>query len=636
MLFQTTQAHEELRAKVRAFAEEEIKPIAFMLDQQNEFPDEAIRKLGEMGLMGIPFPAEYGGAGLDALSYAIAVEELARVDGGAGVILSAHVSLGSWPIFAYGTEEQKRKYLVPLAKGEKIGAFGLTEPNAGSDAGGTETTAVLKGDHYVLNGGKIFSTNAPKADTYVVFAVTTPDIGTRGISAFIVEKGWKGFYFGDHYDKMGIRSSSTAELIFDNVEVPRENLLGKEGDGFKIAMSTLDGGRIGIAAQALGIAQGAYDAAVAYSKERIQFGKPIGFQQAISFKIADMATKLRCARFLVYSAAELKEAHAPYGMESAMAKMYASDIALEVTNDALQIHGGAGFMKGMEVERAYRDAKITTIYEGTNEIQRVVIASHILGKAPKSSGGSSSQPKKPAPVTGVRKKVILRDGSPAEQVAALVEHLKKDGHDFTVGIPLDTPIAQAERVVSAGKGIGGKKNMKLIEDLAKAAGAAIGSSRPVAETLKYLPLNRYVGMSGQKFTGNLYIACGISGAVQHLKGIKDASTIVAINTNAGAPIFKNCDYGIVGDVNEILPLLTAALDTGEKQPAPPMVKMKRPRLPKPEPIGKRYVCGGCGYEYIPELGDPDGDIAPGTLFEKLPEDWVCPECAEPKDQFIEA
>ena len=636
MLFQTTQAHEELRAKVRAFAEEEIKPIAFMLDQQNEFPDEAIRKLGEMGLMGIPFPAEYGGAGLDALSYAIAVEELARVDGGAGVILSAHVSLGSWPIFAYGTEEQKRKYLVPLAKGEKIGAFGLTEPNAGSDAGGTETTAVLKGDHYVLNGGKIFITNAPKADTYVVFAVTTPDIGTRGISAFIVEKGWKGFYFGDHYDKMGIRSSSTAELIFDNVEVPRENLLGKEGDGFKIAMSTLDGGRIGIAAQALGIAQGAYDAAVAYSKERIQFGKPIGFQQAISFKIADMATKLRCARFLVYSAAELKEAHAPYGMESAMAKMYASDIALAVTNDALQIHGGAGFMKGMEVERAYRDAKITTIYEGTNEIQRVVIASHILGKAPKSSGGSSSQPKKPAPVTGVRKKVILRDGSPAEQVAALVEHLKKDGHDFTVGIPLDTPIAQAERVVSAGKGIGGKKNMKLIEDLAKAAGAAIGSSRPVAETLKYVPLNRYVGMSGQKFTGNLYIACGISGAVQHLKGIKDASTIVAINTNAGAPIFKNCDYGIVGDVNEILPLLTAALDTGEKQPAPPMVKMKRPRLPKPEPIGKRYVCGGCGYEYIPELGDPDGDIAPGTLFEKLPEDWVCPECAEPKDQFIEA
>ena len=636
MLFQTTAAHEELRAKIRSFAEEEIKPLAFLMDQNNEFPEEAVKKLGKLGWMGIPYPKEYGGAGLDALSYAIAVEELARVDGGTGVILSAHVSLGSWPIFAYGTEEQKQKYLVPLAKGEKIGAFGLTEPNAGSDAGGTETTALDKGDYYLLNGGKIFITNAPKADTYVVFAVTTPDIGTRGISAFIVEKGWKGFEFGDHYDKMGIRSSSTAELIFNDVKVPKENLLGKEGDGFKIAMSTLDGGRIGIAAQALGIAQGAFEQALSYSKERVQFGKPIAAQQSIAFKLADMATKLRCARFLIYSAAELKEQHAPYGMESAMAKMYASDIALEVTNDALQIHGGSGYLKGMEVERAYRDAKITTLYEGTNEIQRVVIASHILGKAPKSSGGSSSQPKKPAPVTGVRKKVILRDGSPAEQVAALVEHLKKDGHDFTVGIPLDTPIAQAERVVSAGKGIGGKKNMKLIEDLAKAAGAAIGSSRPVAETLKYVPLNRYVGMSGQKFTGNLYIACGISGAVQHLKGIKDASTIVAINTNAGAPIFKNCDYGIVGDVNEILPLLTAALDTGEKQPAPPMVKMKRPRLPKPEPIGKRYVCGGCGYEYIPELGDPDGDIAPGTLFEKLPEDWVCPECAEPKDQFIEA
>ena len=229
MLFQTTQDHEALRAKLRAFAEREIKPVAFTLDQGNQFPDEAVKKLGEMGLMGIPYPAEYGGAGLDMLSYAIAVEELARVDAGAGVILSAHVSLGSWPIFAYGTQEQKRKYLVPLARGEKIGAFGLTEPNAGSDAGGTETTAVDRGDHYVLNGGKIFITNAPKADTYVVFAVTTPDIGTRGISAFIVEKGWKGFEFGDHYDKMGIRSSTTAELIFNDVKVPKENLLGREG-----------------------------------------------------------------------------------------------------------------------------------------------------------------------------------------------------------------------------------------------------------------------------------------------------------------------------------------------------------------------------------------------------------------------
>ena len=397
MLFKTTEQHEALRAKIRAFAEAEVKPQAFLMDKENLFPDEAIRKLGEMGLMGIPYPKEYGGAGLDALSYAIAVEELSRVDGGTGVILSAHVSLGSWPIFAYGTEEQKQKYLVPLARGEKIGAFGLTEPNAGSDAGGTETTAVDKGDHWLLNGGKIFITNAPKADTDVVFAVTTPDIGTRGISAFIVEKGWEGFTFGDHYDKMGIRSSSTAELIFNDVKVPKENLLGKEGQGFKIAMSTLDGGRIGIAAQALGIAQGAYEAAVEYAKERVQFGKPIGFNQSIGFKLADMATKIRCARMLVYSAADLKEHHEPYGTESAMAKMYASDIALEVTNDAVQIFGGTGFLKGMDVERMYRDAKITTIYEGTNEIQRVVISSAIMGKPPRARAVPPAVPRSPPP-----------------------------------------------------------------------------------------------------------------------------------------------------------------------------------------------------------------------------------------------
>lgn len=636
MLFHTTAEHEALRARIRAFAEEEVKPHAFLMDKENRFPDEAVKKLGEMGFMGIPYPKEYGGAGLDVISYAIAVEELSRVDGGTGVILSAHVSLGSWPIFAFGTEEQKKKYLIPLCRGEKIGAFGLTEPNAGSDAGGTETTAIDKGDHYLLNGGKIFITNAPKADTYVIFAVTTPDIGTRGISAFIIEKGWKGFTFGDHYDKMGIRSSSTAELIFNNVKVPKENLLGKEGQGFKIAMATLDGGRIGIASQALGIAQGAYESALDYAKERVQFGKPVGFNQAISFKLADMATKLRCARFLVYSSAELKEHHEPYGMESAMAKMYASDIALEVTNDAVQIFGGTGFLKGMDVERMYRDAKITTIYEGTNEIQRVVISAALLGKPPKGASDSSSRPKKPAPVTGVRKRHMITDGSPKEQAAELASLLRKDGYDFTVGIPMDTPIIQAERIVSAGQGIGDRENMKLIEQLAKAAGAAIGSSRPVAETLKYVPLNRYVGMSGQKFTGNLYIACGISGAVQHLKGIKDASTIVAINTNGNAPIFKNCDYGIVGDVKEILPLLAEELGLEEKKPAPPMVKIKRPLPPKPEPIGKRYVCGGCGYEYVPELGDEDGDIAPGTLFEKLPEDWVCPECAESKEMFIES
>ena len=636
MLYKSTKQQDELRKVVRKFAEESVKPLTFLMDKENMFPDDAVGQLGKMGLMGIPYPKEYGGADMDMISYAIAVEELARVDGGTGIILSAHTSLAEWPIFAFGTQTQKEKYLIPLCKGEKLGAFGLTEQNAGSDAGGTETTAVDKGSYYLLNGSKIFITNAPKADIYVVFAVTTPDIGVKGISAFIVEKGWKGFEFGDHYDKMGIRSSSTAELVFNDVRVPKENLLGKEGQGFKIAMQTLDGGRIGVASQALGIAQGAYEQAVVYAKERVQFGKPIGSQQAVSFKIADMATKLRAARMLVYSAGELKQSHESYSTEAAMAKLYASEIALEVTNDALQVFGGTGYLKGMEVERMYRDAKITTIYEGTNEIQRMVIASGILGRVQKETGESMGRTHKAAPITGIRKRIIFREGNSKERVHALAEALKKDGYDFTVGIPADTPIAVAERVVSAGKGIGEKKNMKLIQDLAKAAGAAVGSSRPVAETLQYLPLNRYIGMSGQKFTGNLYIACGISGASQHLKGIRDASTIVAINKNPNAPIFKNCDYGIVGDLNEILPLLTDVLDTGEKQPAPPMVKIKRPVMPKPEPIGPLYVCGGCGYEYVPEMGDEDSEIVPGTLFKDLPEDWVCPECAEPKDQFIEA
>lgn len=637
MLFKTTEQHEALRAKVREFVETEVKPIAFMLDQQNEFPTEAIKKFGEMGMMGLPYPKEYGGAGLDTLSYAIAVEELSRVDGGTGVILSAHVSLGSYPIYAFGTEEQKQKYLVPLAKGEKLGAFGLTEPNAGSDAGGTETTAVLEGDHYILNGGKIFITNADKADTYVIFAVTTPDIGTRGISAFIVEKGWEGFTFGTHYDKMGIRSSSTAELVFNNVKVPKENLLGKEGQGFKIAMATLDGGRIGIAAQALGIAQGAFENALEYAKEREQFGMPIAHQQVISFKLADMATKLRCARFLVYSSAELKDQHEPFGMESAMAKQYTSDICLEVVNDALQIFGGNGYLKGMEVERAYRDAKICTIYEGTNEIQRIVIASHLIGKMPKANSSGPKKPSAKGHATGLRKNIMFKDGNMKDKVNALVEALKADGYDFTVGIPLDTPIAMADRIVSAGMGIGEKENMKLIEDLAVQAGAAIGSSRPVAETLKYVPLNRYVGMSGQKFNGNLYIACGISGAGQHLKGIKDATTIVAINTNPNAAIFKNADYGIVGDLKEVLPLLTAALDNGEpKKDAPPMKKMKRNIPKKPAPSYPLHVCNGCGYVYDPAVGDEENGVDPGTLFNKLPEDWICPLCGEEKDQFIEA
>lgn len=635
MQFKCTETHEKFREEIRAFAEAEIKPYAFQWDRESHFPGDVVRKMADNGWMGLPYPEKYGGAGKDILTYSIAVEELARVDAGTGVILSAHVSLGSWPIYAFGTEEQKMKYLVPLAKGGKLGAFGLTESNAGSDAGGTETTAVLDGDFYILNGEKIFITNGGEADTYVIFAVTTPGIGTRGISAFIVEKGWEGFTFGDHYDKMGIRSSATAQLIFQDVKVPKENLLGKEGEGFRIAMATLDGGRIGIASQALGIAQGAYESCMTYAKERVQFHKPIAFQQAIGFKIADMATRIRAARMLVYSAAELKQNGEPYGMEAAMAKQYASDAAVRISEEAVQIYGGNGYLRGMDVERMYRDAKITQIYEGTNEIMRVVISGHLLGKPPKKENPVPVRTDS-AGITGPRKKQIFKKGTAQEKVDALVENLKADGYDFTVGIPADTPINKAERVVSAGRGIGPKENMKLIRDLAEAAGAAIGSSRPVAETLQYVPIDRYVGMSGQKFHGNLYIACGISGAVQHLKGIIDASTIVAINNNANAPIFKNCDYGIVGDIREILPLLSEALDTGAKKQAPPMKKIRRAEPKKEKPSYKLMVCDGCGYEYDPTKGDPSADIAPGTPFEKLPDDWVCPECAEPKAHFQEA
>lgn len=568
MLYKTTPEHEAFRKKIRDFAEAEIKPIAFGLDQDNAFPSEIVKKMGDMGIMGIPYEKKYGGAELDVISYAIAVEELSRVDAGVGVILSAHTSLGAYPISAYGTEEQKEKYLIPLAKGEKIGAFGLTELNAGSDAGGTETIAELdpSGDFYILNGTKIFITNAPEAEIYIVFAVTTPGIGVKGISAFIVERDWEGFTFGDKYDKLGIRSSATAELNFDNVKVPAENLLGKEGQGFKIAMSTLDGGRIGIAAQALGIGQGAYEAALSYAKERIQFGKPIAQQQSISFKLADMATALRASRLMIYSAAELKENHEPYSMEAAMAKQYASDQTMKIVDEALQIHGGSGYLKGMEVERFFRDAKITTIYEGTNEIQRVVIAASIIGKAPQKKKRAAVV-EEALPITGARKNEIFK-GTPQEQVDQLVQALKKDGYDFTTGIDLDTPIGEAERVVAVGKGIGDEKNMEMARKLAKNAGAALGASRPVAETLRYLPLSRYVGMSGQKFRGNLYIALGISGANQHLRGIKDATTIVAINNNPNSPIFKNADYGIVADMHEIMPLLVEALETGEKKPAP--------------------------------------------------------------------
>ncbi|MFZ3171475.1 MAG: acyl-CoA dehydrogenase [Carboxydocellales bacterium] len=381
MNFVLTEEQQMMRKMVRDFAEKEIQPTAALRDETETF-DRALMfdKLGEIGLAGVVFPEKYGGADADYICYAIAVEELSRVCASTGVTLSAHLSLGANPIYKFGNEEQKIKYLTPLAQGKKMGALGLTEPFAGSDAGGTRTTAVLEGNEWVLNGTKIFITNAGEAETYIVTAMTEKNTRPRhkGISAFIVEKGTPGFTFGKKEHKLGIRSSPTMELVFDNCRIPQENLLGNLGDGFKIAMVTLDYGRIGIGAQALGIAQGAYETALKYAKERKQFGQPIADFQAIKFKLADMATRIEAGRLLLYSAAFLASAGEKINKEAAMAKMYCSDTAMWVTTEAVQIHGGYGYTREYPVERMMRDAKITQIYEGTNEIQRIVIASNIL------------------------------------------------------------------------------------------------------------------------------------------------------------------------------------------------------------------------------------------------------------------
>jgi butyryl-CoA dehydrogenase len=378
MDFQLSEEHVMMQKMVREFALKEVAPTAAERDEQERFDRTIFDKMAELGLTGIPWPEEVGGGGADFLSYVIAVEELSRVCASTGVTLSAHISLASWPIFTFGTDEQKERFLRPLAEGTKIGAYGLTEPGSGSDAAGMKTTAVRDGDEYVLNGSKIFITNGGEAEIYVVFAVTDPTKKHHGITAFIVEKGTPGFSFGKKEKKLGIRSSPTLEILFDNCRIPVENRLGEEGEGFKIAMKTLDGGRNGIAAQAVGIAQGALDAALAYAKERVQFGQPIAKLQAIQFKLADMATKIEAARLLTYQAAWLESQGLPYGKASAMAKMFAADVAMEVTTEAVQVFGGYGYTREYPVERMMRDAKITQIYEGTNEIQRVVIANHLL------------------------------------------------------------------------------------------------------------------------------------------------------------------------------------------------------------------------------------------------------------------
>ncbi len=379
MNFELTEEQNLIRETVRAFAEKELADGAKERDEEERFDrDLMFDKLAELGLTGIVFPEQYGGADADYISYAIAVEELSRVCASTGVTLSAHLSLGANPIWMFGTEEQKQKYLLPLAEGSKMGAFALTEPSAGSDAGGTRTTAVRDGDDWVLNGAKIFTTNGGGAEIYIVFARSDKEAQKHhGISAFIIEKDTPGFTFGKKESKMGIRASMTRELVFDNCRIPHKNLLGPEGEGFKVAMKTLDGGRIGIAAQALGIAQGAFDVAVDYAKERKQFDQIITRFQGVQFMLADMATQIEAARLLVYQAAYRASAGLSYSKESAMAKLHASETAMQVTTKAVQVLGGYGYTRDFPVERMMRDAKITEIYEGTNEIQRVVIGSLI-------------------------------------------------------------------------------------------------------------------------------------------------------------------------------------------------------------------------------------------------------------------
>lgn len=363
---------------IREFAEKEVKPLAAEIDEQERFPLETVAKMAELGILGIPVPTNYGGAGGSNLMYIMAVEELSRVCGTTGVIVSAHTSLCAAPILHFGTEEQKMRFLPQLASGKAIGAFGLTEPNAGTDASGQQTIAVEDGDSYILNGTKIFITNAEYASTYVIIAMTDKSKGTKGISAFIVEASTPGFSIGKKEKKMGIRGSATCELIFENCRIPKENLLGKIGDGFKVAMWTLDGGRIGIASQALGIAQGAMDETVKYTKERKQFGKSISQFQNTQFQLADMETKVEASRLLVYNAAVCKDNGLPYTVPAAMAKLFAAETAMEVTTKAVQLHGGYGYTREYPIERMMRDAKITEIYEGTSEVQRMVISASLL------------------------------------------------------------------------------------------------------------------------------------------------------------------------------------------------------------------------------------------------------------------
>ena len=512
----------KLKETLKAFAEKEIVPIQDKMDRDAEYPLETVKKLGEMGILGMPFPKEYGGAGYDYVTYVMAVEEISKICPSHGVIVQTHNALCCWPIFTYGTEEQKRKYLPALLSGENIGAFGLTEPNAGTDAAMQQTIAEDKGDHYILNGSKMFISGGGIADVYVIMAMTDQSKGTKGISAFIVEKGTPGFYKGKTEDKMGIRGSIASELVFDDCVVPKENLLGELGKGFKVAMTSLDVGRLGIAAQALGIAQGAFDMTVDYMKHREQFGKKLSGFQAMAFEMAELETRIDASRLLLYKAADIRQRGLPdTTVSAAKAKLSCSSTAMDVTIKAVQFHGGYGYIRDLPIERYMRDAKITQIYEVTSEVMKLVISGKLF---------SDKKPRKQE-----KQPVVLVDNAD-ELIKALAE-VKKD-----------------EIICAGGRGFKKTENLELVEELAKAVGGTVGASRG-AVAMGWADEGDQVGLTGRTVAPDLYLACGISGMNQHLAGMKEASVIVAINKNPKAPIFKAADYGIVGDVYEILPQL---------------------------------------------------------------------------------
>lgn len=524
MEFGYTQEQLELKAKLKEFGETELKPILDEMDRTAEYPLDTVKKLGKMGILGMPFPKEYGGMELDYVTYVMAVEEISKICPSHGVIVQTHNALCCWPIFTYGTEEQKQKYLPKLLSGEHIGAFGLTEPNAGTDAAMQQTIAEDKGDHWLLNGSKVFISGGGIADIYVVMAMTDQSKGTKGISAFIVEKGMPGFYKGKTENKMGIKGSIVSELVFDNCVVPKENLLGELGKGFKVAMTSLDVGRLGIAAQALGIAQGAFDMTVEYMKRREQFGKKLSGFQALAFDMADMETQIDAARLLLYRAAYVRDAGLPQTTETAAkAKLFCSQTAMDVTIKAVQFHGGYGYIEDLPIERYMRDAKITQIYEGTSEVMKLVISGKIFA-GPK----AKKEEKEP---------VKLFDT--AEELLAALQDVKKD----TI-------------ICSGGRGFKKTEDLSLVKELADKVGGSMGASRG-AVAMGWADEEIQVGLTGRRVTPDLYIACGISGMNQHLAGMKESGCIVAINRNPKAPIFKVADYGIVGDVYEILPKLTA-------------------------------------------------------------------------------